>query len=96
MPYEKKQHSMIYDKKENVIYIIGGNDKICIKYDIAQKIFSQLPDTNTIYIKPALFIKNDFLYIFDSFDKKKLFFEKLDLNMVKNVNISKKKILWHM
>ena len=94
MPYEKKQHSMIYDKKENVIYIIGGNDKICIKYDIAQKIFSQLPDTNTIYIKPALFIKNDFLYIFDSFDKKKLFFEKLDLNMVKNINISKKKILW--
>ena len=40
MPFEKKQHSMIYDKKENVLYLIGGNDKICIKYDINQKIFS--------------------------------------------------------
>ena len=91
MPVEKKQHSMIYYKKDNCIYIIGGNDKTCLKYDIKEKSFSQLPETNTIYIKPALYLKNDILYIFDSFDKKKLFFEKLDLNYLA---YPKKKQIW--
>ena len=89
MLYEKKQHSMIFNKKDNSVYIIGGSDKICMKYNIEEKYFSQLPDTNGVYIKPALIIKNDILYIFDTFDKKKLFFEKLDLN-----HLNKKKIAW--
>ena len=89
MPIEKKQHSMLFDKKENVIYIIGGNDKTCLKYDINTKIFWELPETIATYIKPALLIKNDVLYVFDSFDKRKLCFEKLDL-----VSIPKKKQTW--
>ena len=91
MPIEKKQHSMIFYKKDNCIYIIGGNDKTCLKYNIKEKYFSQLPDTSTVYVKPALYLKNDFLYIFDSFDKKKLFFEKLDLNYL---SYPKKKQIW--
>ena len=89
MPVEKKQHSMLYNKKDNSIFIVGGNEKICLKYDIATKNFMQLPDTNAQYVKPALFIKNDSLYVLDSFDKRKMFFEKLDLN-----NINKKKFGW--
>ena len=89
MPFEKKQHSMLYNKKDNSIYIIGGNEKTCLKYDITTKNFVTLPETNIVYIKPALFIKNDILYIFDTFDKRKVFFEKLDLN-----NINKKKFSW--
>ena len=86
MPYEKKQHSMLYDKKDESIYIIGGNDKKCFKYSIKEKKFHDLAETNALYTKPALIIKSGFLYIFDSFDNKKPFFEKLDLN--------KKKAFW--
>ena len=50
MPSEKKQHSMLFDKIDNFIYIVGGNDKICFKYDINLQIFSELPETNSILI----------------------------------------------
>ena len=79
MPSNKKQHSMLYNKEDNSIFIIGGNDKKCLLYNINSETFSELPEMNDIHINPALLIKNNYLYIFDSFDKKKSYFEKLDL-----------------
>ena len=79
MPSNKKQHSMIYNKEDNSIIIISGNDKKCLNYSINSETFSELPEMNDIHINPALLIKNNYLYVFDSFDPKKNFFEKLDL-----------------
>ena len=87
MPYNKEQHSMIYNKINNSIIFVGGNDQKCFVYDINNNNFYNLPDINSIYIKPALIIKNNTLYVFDSFDKKKMFFEKL--NLEKNDNFEK-------
>ena len=79
MPSNKKQHSMIYDKEDNSIIIVGGNDKKCLIYNSNSETFSELPEMNDIYINPALLIKNNYLYTFDSFDTKKNYFEKIDL-----------------
>ena len=87
MPYEKKEHSMLYNKLDDTIIIVGGNDKKCFIYDIKSEKFSELPETNDICLKPALLIKNNYLYVFDSFERKKKFFEKL--NIEKNENFEK-------
>ena len=79
MPSNKKQHSMIYNVKDNSIIIIGGNDKKCFIYNINAGTFSQLPEMNDIHISPALIIHNNYLYAFGSFDRKIYYFEKLDL-----------------
>ena len=84
MPYEKKEHSMIYNKLDDTIIIVGGNDKKCFIYDIKSDKFLDLPGTNDICIKPALIIKNNYLYVFDSFERKKKFFEKLNLEKKEN------------
>ena len=74
MPFNKKQHSMIYNKTDNSIIIAGGNDKKCFIFDIKNERFSELPETNEVCLKPALLIKNNYLYIFDSFNRKKKIF----------------------
>ena len=79
MPSNKKQHSMLFNKKDNSIIIIGGNDKKCFIYNINTGIFTQLPEMNDIHISPALLIQNNYLYAFGSFDRKINYFEKLDL-----------------
>ena len=80
MPSGKKEHSMIYNKLIDSIYIIGGNDKKCFIYDIKNDKFSEMPELNEICSKPGLFIKNNYLYVFDSFERKKKFFQKLNLD----------------
>ena len=79
MPFNKKQHSMLYNKIDNSIIFAGGNDKKCFVFDIKTEKFSELPETNEVCLKPALLIKNNYLYIFDSFNRKKKFFEKMNL-----------------
>jgi hypothetical protein len=80
MPIGKKEHSMIYNKDDNSIIIVGGNDKKCLVYDIKNETFSEFPETNDKCLKPALIIKNNCLYVFDSFDRKKKYFEKIELD----------------
>ena len=79
MPSGKKEHSMIYNKLNDLIFIVGGNDKKCFVYDIIKDKFSQIPELIEICLKPGLFIKNKFLYVFDSFERKKKYFQKLNL-----------------
>ena len=71
MPFEKKEHSMLYNKLDDTIIIVGGNDKKCFIYDIKSDNFYDLPETNDFCIKPALIIKNNYLYVFDSVERKK-------------------------
>ena len=79
MPSNKQQHSMIFNIVDNSIIIIGGNNKKCLIYNANSEIFSELPDMNDIHLNPALLIKNNYLYAFDSFDRKRNYFEKIDL-----------------
>ena len=79
MPSNKKQHSMLYNRKDNSVIILGGNNKKCFIYNINTGTFSQLPEMNDIHISPALIIQNNNLYAFGSFDRKIYYFEKLDL-----------------
>ena len=41
--------------------------------------FSELPEINDLCLNPSLIIINNYLYIFDSFDRKKKYFEKINL-----------------
>ena len=79
MPSNKKQHSMLYNEKDNSVIIIGGNDKKCMLYSIRTGTFSQLPEMNDVHISPSLLIHNNYLYAFGSFDRKINYFEKLNL-----------------
>ena len=80
IPFKKKEHSMLFYKKNKTIIFVGGNDKKCFVYDLKKDNFNELPETNGICLKPALIIKNNILYVFDSFNRTKKFFEKIDLN----------------
>ena len=79
MPESKNKHSMIYNEKDNSIIIVAGNNNKCLLYNIKNEIFLELPEINNICSKPALIIKNNWLYVFDSFNRKRNYFEKLDL-----------------
>ena len=79
MPSNKMQHSMLYNKEDNSIIIIGGNDKKCFIYNISTGTFSQMPEMNEIHMSPALLIHNNYLYALGSFDQKINYFEKVDL-----------------
>ena len=71
MPINKKQHSMLFNNIDNSVIIVGGNDKKCLIFDIKNETFSELPEINDLCLNPALIIINNYLYIFDSFDRKK-------------------------
>ena len=45
-----------------------------VDFDIKNDKFSELPKTNDVCLKPALIIKNKYLYVLDSFERKKNFF----------------------
>ena len=79
MPINKKQHSMLFNNTDNSVIIVGGKDKKCLIFDIKNETFSELPEINDLCLNPALIIINNYLYIFDSFDRKKKYFEKINL-----------------
>ena len=90
MQIKKKNHSMIFipplnSQKENgKIFIVGGDDKKSIYYDLKKNYFLNWAPTNEIHIKPALIQIGEYLYLFDSiFNKKNFCFEKTKLTDVK-------------
>ena len=89
MQISKKNHSMIFipplnSRNENgKIFIVGGEDKKSIYYDLKKNYFLNWAPTNEIHIKPALIQIGDYLYLFDSLQNKKNFcFERTKLTDV--------------
>ena len=67
----RSNHSMVYHKKDNCIYILTGSTcNACEKYNISTKSFTQLPNTKHQREKAIALIHNDtYLYLFFGFDK---------------------------
>ena len=67
----RSNHSMVYHKKDNSIYILTGSKcNSCEKYDINTKSFTQLPNTKYQREKAIALIYNDtYIYLFFGFDK---------------------------
>ena len=79
MPFSKKNHSMVYlnfNQNEEWIFIAGGNDKKSFYFDLNKNYFINWGDTNDYYTNPALIRIGEYLYIFDSINNKKNFFER--------------------
>ena len=74
MPTNKNNHSMIFlnfNKNEQWIFIVGGNDKKTFYYDLKKNYFINWGDTNETYTKPALIHIGEYLYIFDPINYRK-------------------------
>ena len=79
MPTNKNNHSMIYlnfNKNDQWVFIIGGNDKKSFYYDLRKNYFINWGDTNELYSKPAFIQIGEYLYIFDSINFQKNFIER--------------------
>ena len=79
MLMNKRNHSMIFlncNEKEEWIFIIGGDDKKSFYYDLNKNYFINWGDTNDIHIRPALMQIGEYLYIFDSINLRKNYFER--------------------
>lgn len=85
MPFGKKEHSMIYIPNE-IVFIIGGNDKKCCFYNIQKDNFSKWADLNAQHTKPALIHYKNYIYCFNELTKEKNYFER--------TNTSNKYSLW--
>ena len=90
MQISKKNHSMIFippfnSMNENgKIFLVGGEDKKSIYYDLKKNYFLNWAPTNEIHIKPALIQIGEYLYLFDSVQNNKNFcFERTKLTDVK-------------
>ena len=103
MPTNKNNHSMIFlnfNKNEQWIFIVGGNDKKTFYYDLKKNYFINWGDTNEIYTKPALIHIGEYLYIFDPINYRKNFIERTKLINPNRkweklmINIDKKKIYY--
>ena len=82
MPFSKQNHSMIYlnfNENEEWIFIIGGDDKKTFYYDLNKNYFINWGDTINKYSNPALMKIGEYLYIFDSINNKKNYFERTKL-----------------
>ena len=71
----KNKHSLIYVPNIGV-FIVGGDTKKTFIYDIKTKKFIKWGDTNNYHYKPALIYYDEYLYSFQRFNKKNIFFEK--------------------
>ena len=79
MPTGKKNHSMIYlnfNGKDEWVFMAGGNDKKSLYYDLKKNYFINWGETNENHIKPALIQVGEYLYIFDSINLRKNYFER--------------------
>ena len=82
MPFSKQNHSMIYlnfNENEAWIFIVGGDDKKTFYYDLNKNYFINWGDTINKYSNPALKQIGEYLYIFDSINNKKNYFERTKL-----------------
>ena len=103
IPFGKQNHSMIYlnfNENEEWVFIIGGNTKKSFYYDLNKNYFINWGDTNDLHSNPALIKIGEYLYIFDSINTNKNYFErtkltypsrkwekiipKIDKNLIKN------------
>ena len=79
MPFSKQNHSMVYlnfKENEEWVFIIGGNNKKSFYYDLKKNYFINWGDTIELHSNPALIRIGEYLYIFDSLNSKKIFFER--------------------
>ena len=79
MPFGKKNHSMIYltfNENEEWIFITGGNDKKSFYYDLNKNYFINWSDTLDIHQNPALIRIGEYLYILDTLNSKKNYWER--------------------
>ena len=82
MLVNKKYHSMIYlnfHQNEEWVFIIGGDDKKTFYYDLKKNYFMNWGDINDIHLRPALLKIGEYLYIFDSINLKKNYFERTNI-----------------
>ena len=78
MPFFKEKHSMAYILSNNTIFIAGGSEE-SFYYDINSKEFITWGKMAGIKERPALIQFGDFLYSFNSFNEKGIYFEKTKL-----------------
>ena len=79
MPSNKRNHSMIFleaNDNNELVYIVGGEDKKSFNYDLNKSYFINWGETNEIHFKPALIKISEYLYIFDSNNLNQNFFER--------------------
>ena len=101
MPSNKNNHSMIFlnfNKIDQWVFIIGGNDKKSFYYDLRKNYFINWGETNEIYTKPAFIQIGEYIYIFDSINYKKNYIERTKIINPErkweklNIKIDKRKI----
>ena len=88
----KKNHSMMYDEKK--VYIIGGEDEITLFYDTETKIIDKLANINIKRFEPSLIRCNNYLFCFDTSNRKnndKFSIERINLD---NTTQSKWEIIY--
>ena len=79
MPCEKQNHSMIYlnfNENDEWVFIAGGDNRTCFYYDLNKKYFIDWGITFGLYQNPALIQLGEYLYIFDTLNDKKDYFER--------------------
>ena len=77
MPYNKKNHSMIYIN-ENLVFIAGGNTIETFYFDIKKDEFIKCGDLNELTQEPTLIKINDFIYCLSNLQDKN-FFERINI-----------------
>ena len=79
MPFGKQNHSMIYltfNENEEWIFITGGNNKKSFYYDLNKNYFINWGDTLDTHQNPALIRIGEYLYILDTLNSKKNYWER--------------------
>jgi len=84
IPY--KNHSMVY--KEKFVYIVGGENKQCLFYDINGKQINSLGVLNEIRFEPSLIVHENYLFCFDSSPGK---YNKFSLERINSNSLSQPK-----
>ena len=78
MPIEKREHSMLYIP--NKVYIIGGNDKKTIFYDIPRNKFINYADLNKEQKRPVLISYKNYIYCLGEINQNENFFERTNIS----------------
>ena len=78
MPFFKEKHSMTYILSNNTIFIAGGSEE-SFYYDINSKEFITWGKMNGVQDQPGLIQYGDYLYSFNSFNTKQIYFERTKL-----------------